>query len=303
MQESQSYSEVLRASERVAFRLDEVLDATASLDFERPFLPESLARVRALDFLSGDERRALNHVRAHAYLSLFGLVEEFILPFVLDHARSVLGQGEARTRALLQFATEEAKHIALFQRFSERFSRDFGMPCGMVGPARAVADKVLSHGPLGVALAILHIEWMTQRHYLESVRSDDALDPHFKRLLKFHFVEECQHAKLDELITRELADRLGQSEVEAGIDDYFAITSALDGLLAAQVSLDLESFERKVGRTLPARERELVRASQLAACRFTYLGSGMSHPRFVTMVAQLSPESVDRLRATATQMS
>ena len=39
---------------------------------------------------------------------------------------------------------------------------------------------VLSHSPLGVALVILGIEWMTQKHYLESVRDDEDLDPQFK---------------------------------------------------------------------------------------------------------------------------
>jgi len=54
---------------------------------------------------------------------------------------------------------------------------------------------VLSHDPLGVALVILHIEWMSQRHYVESVRSDERLDPLFKSLLKHHWLEEAQHAR------------------------------------------------------------------------------------------------------------
>lgn len=294
-----SYQSLLDTSERVAFRLDDVMDARAELDFERPFLPESLARTSVLSFLSPGEQRVLNHIRAHAYLSLFGLVEEFILPFVLDHARAVLGHGDDRTRALLQFAGEEAKHIALFKRFASAFARGFGTPCGAVGPARAVADKVLSHGPLGVALAILHIEWMTQRHYLESVHQDRELDPFFKSLLRHHFSEECQHAKLDTLITLELGARLSEREVAGGIDDYFAIAGALDQLLEAQVELDLESFQRALGRTLFGEQQRAFRAAQLAACRFTYLGSGMSHPAFVSTVQRLDPAAVPRLRALA----
>jgi len=299
VQPSYSYSDVLRASERAAFRLDDVIDATASLDFGRPFLPEPLARVRGLSFLDARAQRTLNHVRAHAYLGLFGLVEEFILPFVLDHARSVVGKSDAQTRALLSFASEEAKHIALFRRFSERFALGFGSPCELVGPPRAVADAVLAHAPLGVSLVILHIEWMTQRHYLESVHDDEALDPHFRRLLKCHFAEECQHAKLDTLITLELASRLGPSEIEAGVDDYFAICEALDGLLQAQVELDLASLERALGRTLRDDDRTHFRATQLAANRFTYLGSGMRHPSFTAVMRHLSPRGSARLRAVA----
>lgn len=290
-----SYEAVLGMSERVLFRLDDVLPEAAELDFFRPFLPESLARTGELTFLVAAERRILNQIRGHAYLQLFGLVEEFILPFVLDHARSALGQGDERTRALLSFAGEEAKHIALFKRFAAAFERGFGTPCGTVGPASAVADKVLSHAPLGVALAILHIEWMTQRHYLESVKRDQDLEPLFKSLLKHHFSEECLHARLDTLIALELGEALDPPAIEASVDDYFAITEALDQLLIAQVELDLSSFERARGRALGETERAGFREAQLSACRFTYLGSGMSHPSFVATFSRLCPSAVPRL--------
>jgi hypothetical protein len=37
---------------------------------------------------------------------------------------------------------------------------------------------------LGVAIAVLHIEWITLRHYIEGVRDNQDLDPQFKSLLK-----------------------------------------------------------------------------------------------------------------------
>ena len=64
----------------------------------------------------------LNHIRGHEYLCIFGLVEEFILPFVLDHARTRLHDDDYRIRALLQFAGEEAKHIQLFRRYHAPFA-------------------------------------------------------------------------------------------------------------------------------------------------------------------------------------
>src|SRR5262249_24802546 len=135
------------------------------------FMPESLARVEPLDFLSADEMRTLNQIRGAAYLGIFGLVEEFILPFVLDHARPQLQGDDYRVRALLQFAGEEAKHILLFKRFREEFKRGFGHDCAVIGPPEAIAQAVLAHDPLAVALTVLHIEWMTQRHYLDSVKT------------------------------------------------------------------------------------------------------------------------------------
>ena len=112
------YPAILAASDRAAWQIDEVIRPGAEFDFSRPFMPESLAGTAGLDMLSDEEKLTLNHIRAHDYLSIFGLVEEFILPFVLDHVRPSLDQDDYRVRAFLQFASEEAKHIQLFKVFS-----------------------------------------------------------------------------------------------------------------------------------------------------------------------------------------
>jgi hypothetical protein len=285
-----SYEQILSVSERVAFRIDDVLPVAARFDFSRPFLPERLVGAQALSFLAPSEQRTLNQIRAHAYLCMFGMVEEFILPFVLDHARGALREEDARTRALLHFATEEAKHIDLFKRFRATFARDFHVPCEVVGPAQAVASSVLAHGPLAVALTILHIEWMTQRHFRESVRSDQTIDALFSNLLKQHFAEECQHAKLDTLMVLELARGMKSAELRQSVAEYLGILQAFDGLLAQQVELDVRSLERAIQRQLSANEWEHARLSQLQGARFTFLISGMTHPNFVATLETLGAD-------------
>src|SRR5690606_34650653 len=111
--------DALARSEQVGWRVEDIIGGDKRLDFTRPFMPESLARVRGLGFLSPAEQLTLNQIRGYGYLMTFGLVEEFILPFVLDHARPHLDGDDYEVRALLQFATEEAKHIHLFRRFAE----------------------------------------------------------------------------------------------------------------------------------------------------------------------------------------
>ena len=108
--------------------------------------------------------------------------------------------------ALLQFAGEEAKHVHLFKLFCEEFEKGFGDKPAVIGPPEAIAQAILAHDPLAVALTILHIEWMTQRHYQESVKDDQELDPQFKSLLKHHWMEEAQHAKLDTLVVEALSE-------------------------------------------------------------------------------------------------
>jgi hypothetical protein len=116
-----NYQDVLVASQRIDWRVEDLIGGDHRLDFTKPFMPEALARVEALNFLTPREQMVLNQVRGHSYLSLFGLVEECILPFVLDHARPQLNSDDYRTRALLQFASEEAKHIHLFKTFRAEF--------------------------------------------------------------------------------------------------------------------------------------------------------------------------------------
>ena len=161
-----TFRETLSVAERGSWRVDDIIGGEKRLDFSKPFMPESLARTAALDFLSTAQKRTLNQIRGHAYLSIFGLVEEFILPFVMDHTRPALRDDDYQTRAMLQFACEEAKHIHLFKRFREEFTKGFGAACQVIGPAEAIAKSVLAHDPLSVALVTLHIEWMTQRHYI-----------------------------------------------------------------------------------------------------------------------------------------
>lgn len=135
----------------------------------------------------------------------------------------------------------------------------------MIGPPRAIAGKVLGHDPLAVALIILHIEWMTQRHYVDSVRDDGELDPLFTSLLKHHWIEEAQHARLDTLMVEALAEGRSEAAIDKAIDEYF------------------ETFV----------------AQQQQSARWTYLGSGMAHPRFRATLGAISPAARDRIDSAA----
>jgi len=297
------FKDVLASSAKAAWQIEDVLPPEAGLDFGRRFLPEALARTDSIAFLGEDEKRVLNQIRGHEYLTLFGLVEEFILPFVLDHARPQLNGDDHRVRALLNFAGEEAKHIHLFKLFHQRFTQAFGTPCEAIGPAEAIAAEVLSHDPLSVALVILQVEWMTQSHYVDSVRDDGELDPLFKSLLRHHWMEEAQHAKLDTLMVEALAEGRDEAGIQAAIDGYLEIGAFLDGGFAAQTALNLDAFEAATGRKLGDQRREHLQAQQHQALRWTYLGSGMVHPRFTATLAALSPAARDRIAAVAPAFS
>ena len=284
-----TYQETLRASVRANWRIEDIIGGNKRLDFTKPFMPESLARVESLTFLNAEEKILLNQIRGYGYLYTFGVVEEFILPFVLDHVRPHLDEDDYRTRALLQFAGEEAKHIHLFKKFAEEFKAGFITNCETIGPAEEIGKAVLAHSPLGVALVILGIEWMTQKHYLESVRDNEELDPQFKSLLRHHWVEEAQHTKLDTLMAQALTSNISSKEIEKGISDYAAIGAFIDAGMQQQLEFDLQALERAAGRIFSETEQEQFRAVQRQALRWTYLGSGMTHPKFLETVGEISP--------------
>lgn len=303
MEHNYTYQGALAAAERVDWRVEDLIGGDKKLDFSRPFLPESLARTGDVPYLSAAERKSLNQIRGHGYLCTFGLVEEFILPFVLDHARPQLQADDYRVRALLQFATEEAKHIHLFKQFRSEFERGFGGTCGVIGPPSEVARTILSHHPLAVALAILQIEWMTQAHYVDSVRDDNGMDPLFKSLLRHHWMEEAQHARLDTLMVESLAQACSSAEVDRAIDEYFEIGAFLDEGMKQQAELDLESLTRDTGRTLTHDEKSDLAARQHQALRWTFLGSGMSHPNFLATLGELRPAAREKVEQMARVLS
>jgi hypothetical protein len=294
-----SYQQTLVASQKANWRIEDIIGGDKRLGFTQPLMPESFARVEELSFLSPAEKLKLNQIRGFDYLCSFGLVEEFILPFVLDHARPQLQGDDYRVRAFLAFAAEEAKHIYLFKKFRAEFEAGFGTECLFIGPPDAIAEKILAHDPLAVALVILHIEWMTQRHYLDSIKDAKGIDPQFESLLRHHWMEEAQHAKLDTLMVESMAEGRSEAELEKALDEYLEIGGFLDAGFRQQAEFNLENLCRSTGRALTEDERAEFMTKQHQALRWTFLGSGMTHPNFLTTLERLSPRLLQRIEEVA----
>src|SRR5687767_14773646 len=95
---SYDYRSTLEASHKVNWRLDDVI-AGRTLDFDKPFLPEVFAGIAAIDCLNEREKLTLNQIRGFTYLYMFGLVEEYILPAVIEHAGSAAHGDDDEMRA------------------------------------------------------------------------------------------------------------------------------------------------------------------------------------------------------------
>ncbi len=124
------------------------------------------------------------------------------------------------------------------------------------------------------------IEWFTQLHYLTCFKDDASLDPFTRHIFKSHWLEESQHARMDHLETLRAFRGMTEREKDQAIDDLIELVGAVDGLLQTQAQMDLESLQRLLGRTLAEGEQQEVLKSVLAAKRYTFIESGVTHPNF-----------------------
>ena len=108
-------------------------------------------------------------------------------------------------------------------------------------------------------------------------------------------MEEAQHARLDTLIVEALAEGRDEAGIQHALDEYLEIGMYLDQGLKMQAELNLDAFERATGRKLAEDERNALAEQQHQALRWTYLGSGMTHPKFVATLAAISPAARDRI--------
>lgn len=290
------YASCVKNSERVTWKVDDLIAEGQKLDLTKPLLPRGLS-AKPIDSLSAGEQLTLNQLGGNAYLNLFAFVEEFIVATVVQHASAELFGDHTAIRALVRFADEEIKHQELFQRYRRAFDASFGRPARVLETAAQVADVVLSKSPIGVMIVILHIELMTLDHYTESVRDDDSIDPLFVTLLEKHWVEESQHARIDALELAKLVNSATDAQVTKGIEDYVDLLHAFDGLLTEQANLDVATLEEVLTRPLAEGERDAVKRAQLAAYRRTFLVAGIRSPKFKDTLEKLDAARAGEIAA------
>jgi hypothetical protein len=139
-----SYEACLRGSVTKAWTVEDCFRGR-DFDFDKPFLPERIAGVNAIGCLTDDEQRLLNQIRGNSYCHVFAFVEEYIVPLVIDQARTDVYGDETRLWSLLRFAEEEVKHLlelgsAVDGLLAEQIELDIdALQRAAANPARALA--------------------------------------------------------------------------------------------------------------------------------------------------------------------
>lgn len=291
-----SYAECLQNSYRVNWKIADVIGGR-HFDRSRRWLPARLSGAEQVGSLSAAEKLKLTQVELGAYAHLFGFVEEFIAPTMLTLARDFAIDRREAFDALTNFAAEEVKHMTLFREVRASVDRTLGFPLRLLPGAAEIARTVVRKQTGAVLLLIAAIEWLTQRHYLSCFEGDETLDPFTRLIFKSHWLEESQHAHMDHLETLRAFQAMGPADSDQAIDDFIELVGAVDGLLQAQARMDVDNLQACLWRRLGMAERQEIEAAVLAAKRYTFIESGLTHPNFVELLGLVAtPAQQARVR-------
>jgi len=289
--ETTRYARCIKASKKVRWDIDADVIRGRDFDFAQTFLPAGLSKVDDLAFLTGDERRLLTQVQGRSYAYIFGLVERFIGAKVLELSGQHWLGDQVALEALVRFSDEELKHQELFRRIEDML--DAHMPPGYrkVADPNEVARAVLAASTWSVLALTCHIELFTQLHYQQSIEPQDDLSPLWKDVFKYHWMEEVQHAMLDELEWKREHERLTMRQKEQAVDDLIGLVGAVDGILRAQSAADADYFLAIAGRRFTGEEEAGIRALLLRAYRWQYIVSGVQHPHFGRLLTGMTTQA------------
>ena len=275
-----SYSKSFDLSKRINWTVEELL---AGREFARDkrWMPDGLSAVAHLGERSVAFRTQLTQVELASYSHLFGFVEEFIAPLMAKRSSDHAIDNSAGFNALSNFVSEEIKHMELFREVRRKIDDTLDTKFELLDNNGDVAKLVLSHSDAAVLLLTACIEWFTQRHYLEAFRDQEGeLDPLTLRIFKAHWCEEAQHAQIDHLETLREFETMSDDEKTVAAKELAVLVNAVDGLLQAQAKMDVRNLESLMRAALSVPDRELIEEAILKAKRYTFIGSGVTHPKF-----------------------
>ncbi|MDY6948273.1 MAG: hypothetical protein SXG53_21405 [Pseudomonadota bacterium] len=292
------YARCIKASKRVRWDIDADVLRGRSFDFGRKFLPDGLTRIEELTFLTVAEKRAMSHVQGRSYAALVGLIERLITASTLELAsRRSLGD-QVALEGLVRFSEEELKHQELFRRIERALAERMPGGYALIADANEVARQGLSKSRWAVLALTCHIELFTQAHYRESIERDDELSDLYRDVFRFHWLEECQHAVMDEIEWAREDRNLSADERDIAVDDLIELLGLLDEVVCTQSSADAGYFMRLCERTFSPAEQQQIRQSIKRAYRWQYIGSGAQQPQFIKLLSgMVTRQQLQRVQA------
>lgn len=296
--DSARYRKCLHNAQKVTWDIDADVIRFRQLDTASKYLPDSLSLVTQLPFLNEGQQRLLSQVQGRTYAYLFGLIERCINAKVLELSHEHCLGDQIAVAALLKFVEQELKHQELFRRVEKL--ADLALPPGyrMTTDPDSAAAAMMRKSTWAVLALTCFVETFTQAHYLHSIRNGSELSPLFKDVFYYHWLEEVQHATLDELEWQRVHDEMTPAAIDAAVTDLIALVDIVDSILQAQASADGEYFCSCAGVYLDREQSNAVKACLLKAYRLQYLVSGARIERFQRALAsKVTARQMQRIAA------
>lgn len=296
--QTEQYAACVGASKRVRWDIDNDVIRGREFDTSHKFLPDSMSGVDQLEFLSKDERLTLSQIQGRTYANIFGLVERFINCKVLELSKSHCTGDQIALEALVRFSDEELKHQELFRRIERMIGSKMPPGYNFLPEPNTVSAAVLSKSTWAVLGMTLMIELFTQAHYLKSIQPDSQLSPLFKDVFLYHWKEESQHARIDELEwVRENAG-MSAGQRNQSVDDIIALVGAVDGIVCAQAAADVAYFVNAKGAAVSEHNVKLLHGQVRRAYRWQYILSGVEEKRFQKVLrSMITGDQMRRIEA------
>jgi len=284
------YARCITASKKVRWTVEDVIQGR-TFDMAQNFLPNGFAKAEEFPSLSSAEMRFVSQIQGRTYANMFGLLERYVNAKILELSQDHRFGDQTKLEALIRFSDEEIKHQHLFRCIEKSIA--CAMPDGYIFTPQPnpVAKMVLGKSTWAVLGLTLMVELVTQAHYRESIAKCDNLSPLYKDVFRYHWMEECQHAILDELEWRREDAKLEACERNNAVDELIELAEAIDGILQDQSAADAAYFQVTVGRPVAPVELQEISAGFLKAYRWQYIFSGAENARFAKVIKELTTDT------------
>jgi hypothetical protein len=151
-----------------------------------------------------------------------------------------------------------------------------------------VASVVLSKSTWAVLGLTLLIELFTQTHYLKSIEPDQESSPLYKDVFLYHWKEERQHARIDELEWIRENAAMSPEERDRSVGHMIELVMAVDGIVRKQAAADADYFLTVNGTTFSEENIPRLYEGVLAAYRWQYIFSGAGERRFQRILRSMT---------------
>ena len=229
----------------------------------------------------------MSQIQGRTYANMFGLVERFINCKVLELSQHLCTGDQVALEALIRFSDEELKHQELFRRIEKMIAAKMPPGYKFLPQPNDVASVVLTKSTWAVLGLTLLIELFTQTHYLKSIEPDQESSPLYKDVFLYHWKEERQHARIDELEWIRENASMSPEERDRSVDHMIELVMAVDGIVRAQAATDVDYFLAVNGTTFSEENIPRLYAGVLAAYRWQYIFSGAGERRFQRILRSL----------------